>query len=36
VSTTITNDSGAYNFPAILPGIYKLTASLTGFQDNII
>jgi len=30
VSTTVTNESGAYNFPAILPGIYKLTASLPG------
>ena len=27
VSTTVTNESGAYNFPAILPGVYKLTAS---------
>ena len=32
VSTTVTNESGAYNFPAILPGIYKLTASLPGFK----
>ena len=32
VSTTISNEAGAYNFPAILPGIYKLTASLTGFK----
>jgi hypothetical protein len=31
-STTVTNESGAYNFPAILPGIYKLTASLPGFK----
>jgi len=32
VSTTVTNESGAYNFPAILPGVYKLTASLPGFK----
>ena len=34
VSTTLTNEAGAYNFPAILPGIYKLTASLTGFKTS--
>jgi hypothetical protein len=34
VSTTLSNESGAYNFPAILPGIYKLTASLTGFKTT--
>ena len=32
VNTTVTNESGAYNFPAILPGTYKLAASLPGFK----
>jgi len=34
VSTTLSNEAGAYNFPAILPGIYKLTASPTGFRTS--
>jgi hypothetical protein len=32
VSTTITNESGTYNFAALIPGIYKVTASLPGFR----
>src|SRR5438045_9542900 len=31
-STTVTNESGAYNLPALLPGAYKLSAELPGFQ----
>ena len=32
VSTTLSNEAGAYNFPSLLPGAYKLTADLPGFQ----
>src|SRR5262245_18327091 len=32
LSPTLTNESGAYNFPAILPGIYKVTAELPVFK----
>jgi carboxypeptidase family protein len=31
-SSTVSNESGAYNFPAILPGNYKVTAELPGFK----
>ena len=34
VSTTITNESGAYNFAALIPGIYKVTAALAGFRTQ--
>ncbi len=34
VSTTITNETGAYNFPSLQPGIYKASAELTGFQTQ--
>ena len=34
-STTITNDSGAYNFPVLLPGTYKVTAELPGFKKGV-
>src|SRR5262245_50892620 len=33
VVTTLTNESGAYNFAALIPGTYKLTASLAGFRS---
>src|SRR5215471_11546865 len=33
-NTTVTNESGAYNFPALQPGTYKLTAELPGFQTQ--
>src|SRR6188474_1615985 len=36
VSSTITNDAGAYNFANLLPGKYTLSASLTGFQTRNI
>ncbi len=32
VTTAITNESGAYNIPSLLPGTYKLTAELPGFR----
>jgi hypothetical protein len=34
VNTTVTNESGAYNFPALQPGTYKLSAELPGFQTQ--
>ena len=30
--TALTNDSGAYGFPSMLPGKYSVSASLTGFR----
>jgi hypothetical protein len=32
VATTITNESGAYNFAALIPGIYRVRAALSGFR----
>ena len=34
VSTTVTNEVGVYNFPSLLPGEYKVSASLPGFQTQ--
>src|SRR5215831_9011587 len=34
VSTTLSNEAGAYNFPSLLPGAYKLSADLPGFQTE--
>src|SRR6478672_2182364 len=34
VSTGITNESGTYNVPGLLPGVYKVTAELPGFQTQ--
>src|SRR5689334_14692087 len=34
VSATLTNEAGVYNFASLLPGTYKLTAELTGFQTE--
>src|SRR5438128_1949680 len=34
VSTTITNETGAYNFPSLQPGLYKASAELAGFQTQ--
>src|SRR5262245_52315629 len=31
-SQTLSNESGAYNFAALLPGLYKVTAELPGFR----
>src|SRR4030095_14287314 len=33
-NTVVTNESGAYNFPSLQPGTYKLTAELPGFQTQ--
>src|SRR5262245_19893779 len=35
VTTVITNESGTYNIPSLLPGIYKLTAELPGFKSQV-
>src|SRR5262249_45339492 len=32
VTTTVSNESGAYNFQSLQPGTYRLAASLGGFQ----
>ncbi len=32
--TTVTNDSGSYNFPSLLPGTYEVTAELPGFKPT--
>src|SRR5207253_7350548 len=32
VSTSITNETGAYNFPSLQTGVYKVSAELAGFQ----
>lgn len=34
VNTVITNETGSYNFPTLLPGTYKLSAELSGFQTQ--
>src|SRR5215475_13898003 len=34
VSTTVTNETGAYNFPSLQTGTYKVTAELPGFQTR--
>src|SRR5499427_9594643 len=34
VSMTITNETGAYNFPSLQTGSYKVTAELPGFQTQ--
>jgi hypothetical protein len=33
-NTTISNESGAYNFPSLQSGAYKMSASLPGFQTQ--
>src|SRR5689334_5389259 len=35
VSTAITNETGAYNIPALVPGQYKVSAELPGFQTEV-
>src|SRR5215831_1771352 len=34
VSTTITNETGAYNFPSLQSGLYRVSAELAGFQTQ--
>src|SRR5688572_8713086 len=34
VSTTLTNEAGAYNYSNLLPGKYTISASLPGFQTR--
>ncbi len=36
VTTTVSNESGTYNIPSLLPGTYKLTAELPGFKTQVI
>src|SRR5262245_31357187 len=33
-TVTLTNESGVYNFQALIPGIYKVTAELPGFRPH--
>src|SRR5438128_10203263 len=35
VATALTNESGTYNIPSVLPGKYKLTAELPGFKAQV-
>jgi Carboxypeptidase regulatory-like domain len=32
VTTVVSNEAGAYNIASLLPGVYKITAELPGFQ----
>lgn len=34
-ATTTTNDSGAYNFPLLLPGKYKVSTGIEGFKTAV-
>src|SRR5207244_1479679 len=34
VSTALTNETGTYNVPSLLPGLYKVTAELPGFPTR--
>jgi hypothetical protein len=36
ITTTLSNETGAYNFPSLLPGRYTITASLTGLATQNI
>jgi hypothetical protein len=36
VDTRLTNDSGAYSFPSVLPGAYKINANLMGFKATTV
>src|ERR1043165_2203397 len=34
VTTVLSNETGVYTLPSLLPGTYKVTASLQGFQTQ--
>ncbi|HZO84415.1 MAG TPA: carboxypeptidase-like regulatory domain-containing protein, partial [Verrucomicrobiae bacterium] len=34
VNTTLTNETGTYQFPSLQPGTYQVTAQLAGFQAS--
>src|SRR6266581_9165820 len=34
VTTVVSNEAGVYNFASLLPGIYKVSAELPGFQTQ--
>ena len=34
VNSGISNESGTYNIPSLLPGVYKVTAELPGFHPG--
>src|SRR5438552_8773039 len=34
VTTVLTNETGAYQFPSLQTGVYKVTAELAGFQTQ--
>src|SRR5437016_4543590 len=34
VSSGLSNESGTYNIPGLLPGVYKVSAELPGFQTQ--
>ena len=35
VTSTVSNEAGAYNFPSLLPGPYTVAAELPGFQMKV-
>src|SRR6185436_20085598 len=35
-NSQLTNESGAYSFPAVQPGTYRITAELQGFKKSAV
>src|SRR6266404_1279331 len=35
VTSVVTNESGTYNVPSLLPGVYRLSAELPGFRTRV-
>src|SRR5689334_17832462 len=35
-NTQISNESGAYSFPSVPPGTYRMTAALPGFKTAVV
>src|SRR5262249_33131366 len=33
--TAVSNESGSYTFPSLLPGVYNVKAELSGFQTEV-